>query len=293
MPTPRLLLTALVCAGTIVPATRAVTLTASATSAWVENISRTSSRRDAKDGDRHRLALAASWHRQLSRDWQGSVTSTAAWQTEPDFSALNTWQFGVDLAVMRKFGLGPLAPVVQANAGLHQAEVNESGRSRTETSAGLTVAKRLTTTLRAAAGIDWTQHYAKLAPFDVRNHRIHGGVTWDFLPSWRVGLGGSRQWGEVTANATWPVWGRALGGVFGNAVRDYYNSEPWLTTSTYGPGWVAYRVYARTDIWWAELAPALGDHTSLPLRYEHIEVRNRVGVRYVTEMWSLSILHRF
>lgn len=293
MPTPRLLLTALVCAGTIVPATRAVTLTASATSAWVENISRTSSRRDAKDGDRHRLALAASWHRQLSRDWQGSVTSTAAWQTEPDFSAMNTWLFGVDVAVMRKFGLGPLAPVVQASAGLHQAEVNESGRSRTETTAGLTVAKRLTRTLRASGGVDWTQHYARLAPFDVRNHRVHGGVTWDFLPSWRVGLGASRQWGDVTTNASSSTWARALGGVFGSAVRDYYLSEPWLATSTYGPGWVAYRVYARTDLWWAELSPAIGDHTSLPLRYEHIELKNRVGTRYVTEMWSLSVLHRF
>ncbi len=293
MVAPRLLLTAFLCMGTIVPVTRAVTLTVSATSAWVDNISRTSSVREAKNGDRHRLAVAASWHRQLSRDWQASATTTAAWQTEPDFSAMNTWQFGLDVAVMRKFGLGPLAPVVQANVGLHQAEVNETGRSRTETTAGLTVAKRLTNTWRIAAGMDWTQHYAKLAPFDVRNHRAHGSLTWDFLPSWRVALGGSRQWGDVTANASWPTWGRALGGAFGSVVRDYYRSEPWLTTSTYGPGWVAYRVDARTDIWWAELAPALGDHTSLPLRYEHIEVRNRVVVRYVTEMWSLSVLHRF
>jgi len=293
MPTPRLLLAALCVLGLLLPAARAMTFTATATSAWVENISRTSSARDAKDGDRHRLAATASWHRQLNRDWQATATTTAAWQTEPDFTALDTWQFGFDLTLMRKFGLGPLAPVLQANAGLHQADVRESGRSRTETTAGLTVAKRLTTTWRVAAGMDWTQHYAKLAPFDVRNHRAHGSLTWDFLPSWRVALGGSRQWGDITANATWPTWGRALAGVFGAAVRDYYNSEPWLTTSTYGPGWVAYRVDARTDIWWAELAPALGDHTALPLRYEHIEVRNRVGVRYVTEMWSLSVLHRF
>ena len=84
-----------------------------------------------------------------------------------------------------------------------------------------------------------------------------------------------------------------VAGAFGPTIQSYYASIPWHVTNTYGAGWVAYRVDARADQWWIGLAPAIGDNSSLPLRYERTEVTNRVGVRYVSEIWSLAFVHRF
>lgn len=268
-------------------------LTASLQTAWVGNTSRTFNPPDVKDGMRYELGLATGWHRQLSRNWQTELTADASWQTEPEFRGLDTLRFGAEASVQRKFGLGPLAPMLQLQAGLHYADMREEGRRRTEATAGVGLAKRLSPAWRVAGGADWTEHFAREHTFDVRQHGVHGSVTWDFLPQWRLGLGGSRQWGEFVANAPWATWGAALGGKKGPAVRNYYRTVPWRTTSTYGPRWVAYRVEGRANLWWLELSPALGTHTSLPLRYERVDVVNKVDLRYVTEIWSLSLLHRF
>jgi hypothetical protein len=76
-------------------------------------------------------------------------------------------------------------------------------------------------------------------------------------------------------------------------VQNYYTHTPWEVTNTFGPGWVAYRVDCRADFWWAQIAARLGEHTSVPLRYESAKVVNRVGVRYDSAFWSLGVLHRF
>lgn len=288
-PTPLLAWLCLTC----VPVQAVLPLTASLQAAWVGNTSRTPNPPDVKDGMRYELGLATGWHHQLSRNWQTELTAEASWQTEPDFRGLDTLQFGAAASVQRKFGLGPLAPMLQLQTGLHYANVRESDRSHTEATAGMALTKRLATTWRVTGGADWTEQSAGEPTFDLRHHRVHAALAWDVLPQWRIGLGGSRQWGEFVANAPWGTWAGALAGKKGPAVRDYYRTVPWRTTSTYGPGWVAYRVEGRANIWWLELSPALGTHTALPLRYERIDMQNKVGLRYVTEIWSLSVLHRF
>jgi hypothetical protein len=110
---------------------------------------------------------------------------------------------------------------------------------------------------------------------------------------WQLSGGAARLEGEITANAANAVYMAALSGNFGPAIQSYYRSIPWHVTGTFGPGWIAYRVEAKADLWWLGVTPALGEHTSLPLRYEHVEVVNRVGVAYVSEFWSLGLVHRF
>lgn len=283
----------LVLAAALAPGLRAATFTAAARAGWAENISRTSNPADAKDSGFGELTLSAGWHRQLSRNWQAQLSADVAASAEFDFPALDTRRAGAALQLRRKFGLGPMAPVLGLDFGLHRAAVRESGRSRLEAEAGLALAKRLSAAWRLAGGLDWTEHYARHDAFDVRHHRIHAEASWDLTPVWRLEFGGSRQWGQLTANASWPTWTRARAGDSGTRIAAYYGTLAWEESGTYGPRWVAYRIDARADTVWAGISPALGARVSLPLRYERTVVVNRADVRYVTEIWSLGVLYRF
>lgn len=268
-------------------------LTLSARSTWAENLSRTSDPATSKDAAWHEVAASTDLHRQLTADWQFGGTGTLAWETVPRYDALDAWRFGARGDLRRKFGLGPLAPTLQFHAAALHTRVREDGRSGTQLDGGLRVAKRLSPSWRAAAGVDWTRYYARHAPFDVRQSRVFVEASWDVTERWHLDTGVARIDGEITANASWSAYGAALAGAVGPEIQSYYRAIPWHVTNTYGPGWVAYRVDARADTWWIGAAPALGENTSLPLRYEHIEVTNRVGVRYVSEFWSLGLVHRF
>ncbi len=52
--------------------------------------------------------------------------------------------------------------------------------------AGLRVAKRLTSAWRFAAVADWQQDYARESIFDTRHHRVFGTVTWDIDDRWQL-----------------------------------------------------------------------------------------------------------
>lgn len=267
-------------------------LTLSARSTWAENLSRTSDPATARDAAWHEFAASTDLHRQLTADWQFTAEGSAAWETVPRYDALEAWRFGAHGVLRRKFGLGPLAPALEVHAAAVHSRVDEDGRSGTELAGGLRLAKRLNFGWRAAAGVEWSRYYARHAPFDVRQSRAFLEATWDVTDRWQLTAGAARIDGQITANASGSAYAAALAGAAGPAIQSYYRSIPWHVTHTYGPGWVAYRVDARADEWWAGLAVALGENTSLPLRYEHVEVTNRVGVRYVSEFWSLGLVHR-
>lgn len=276
-----------VAAGPGLPATTKVTASA------IDNISRTSDGPTSQDAKMYSAEVATDWHRQLDRDWQFAAAAFIAYDRVPEFRRLDTVRGGAAATLRRKFGLGPLAPVVEITAGATRESVAEGGRSGWEMTGSIRVAKRFTESWRASLEGARSQYDAARHPFDVRQKRITFETTWDVDEHWQIGFGKGRAWGELTADAAWPIYGQALGGVFGPAIRDYYRAIPWEVTNTYGPGWVAYRVNARTDFWWLSLSPALADHTSLPLRFEEYSVVNRVGVHYKTRILSLSLIHRY
>lgn len=265
----------------------------SARSSWAENISRTSDAATARNAAVHELTASTGVARQLASGWLATADGSVSWETVPKFEALDVWRFSLRGGLRRKFGLGPLAPTLQVDASALQAAFEENGRSGTQLQAGWWLGKRFTSTWRASVGAEWTRYSAKHAPFDVRHNRIFLETVWDATDRWQVSAGAARLEGEITANAANRVYMNALAGGFGPAIQGYYRSIPWHVTGTFGPGWIAYRVDAEADVWWAAIIPALGENTSVPLRYERVDVVNRVGVRYVSEFWSLGLRHRF
>ena len=76
-------------------------------------------------------------------------------------------------------------------------------------------------------------------------------------------------------------------------VAGYYNSRPWSVTDIYGPAWVSYNVEADVDLWSLAASYALSDRTTAELRHSSAFVVNKIGVRYPTDSWGLSVVHRF
>jgi hypothetical protein len=259
----------------------------------VENLSRTSHPATIKDGSLYAATVTARNRRQLTADWQAAGELSAGYETVPDFGGLDAVRVAAGGELRRKFGLGPFAPVLDLRAGGGHAGFDERGRTGWQLDGGIRLGKRLNPAWQVSAGIDWTRFDAREAPFDVSHHRTWLEANWDVTRRWRLAAGVSRLDGQLTANASGAVWASALAGGFGPRIAAYYNSTPWRVSETFGARWVAYRIDARADAWFLGADLTLGDRISVPLRYERIEVVNRVDVRYVAEIWSLGIVHRF
>ncbi|MES1194542.1 MAG: hypothetical protein ABUL65_01520, partial [Opitutus sp.] len=90
-----------------------LTVTANGTANWVDNLSRTSFAPTRKNGETCQLDLSATRHQQLAPDWLLHGGATATYFTAPDFDLDSYFKLGPQLGLQRKFGLGPLAPVLQ------------------------------------------------------------------------------------------------------------------------------------------------------------------------------------
>lgn len=279
------------------PATEATgflqNLRVEASTTWAENLSRTSAIPYQKSAQVFAAKVTAGHDRQLSGGWLLQTEAELGGTHVPKFDALDTFSAAAQANLRYKFGLGPLAPTLQFNAGLTGAATRERGRSGWQADAGVRLAKRFTENWRVAAGMDWEEFYARDHPFDVTNHRAVLETTWDVTDRWQVNLGGARLWGQLTANAAPAVWAQAIGGGLGPVIFNTYNRLAWEVTDTYGPGWVAYRINCHADLWWVELTPALTERTSLALRYEFVKVINEIDIRYDSAFWSLSVVHQF
>lgn len=279
--------------GCLVPSSGASSLRMAATTTWAENIGRSAAPSDWKDAQT--LELLTAW--KALREWQTGLITTGEVNTgfsrTPRFTRLDAFTAGVSGQVRKKFGLGPYATVIAADAGVQVRDARIDGDDGWTTNAALTLSRRLTPAWRVAATADWQQHHADSAIFATRHHRVFGTVTWDITDRWSLSHGNGRLWGDFTANASWMVWERALKGELGRNISDYYPTIPWGVTDAIGPGWVTYRVEGRVNFWWLELSPAIGPNTALPLRYESRFSVNKAGVKYRQDLWSLQLLHRF
>jgi len=302
MSNPRrlLLLTALVAGEALAPNGAAaagwldgLTVTAAGTANWVENLSRTSFAPTRKDAATYELSLDASRHEQLAPDWLLHAGAEATLFNAPAYDLTNYLKLGPRLGLQRKFGLGPYAPVLQLDTALsYKAARLDADRGWT-TEASLRLARRFTPTFKAGVTSLWVGHHARSATFDLNQHSCSIDATWDFSDQWTLSGSAGRLSGDIVANAAWSVWGQAIGGGFGPVVSGYYNSRPWEVYNLYGPGWVSYNVAADVDLWSLALACSVSRHTTAEFRYSSAFVVNKIGIRYPTDSWGLSLVHRF
>jgi hypothetical protein len=277
----------------LVPAA-ATEFSVNAATAWVDNLSRTSHAPSQKSARVDEVTARLASARQLSRDWLLFAEAGASLQHVGRFDALDRVGAAGTLTLRRKFGLGPFAPVLEASGSLTGQAFRESGRSGWQPDLTLRYGQRLTEGWRAAAGAGWTHFVARDEPYDVTNRRLFIETQYELAAGWQIAAGTARQWGEFTANAAGAGWAQAIGGGFGPVIFDHYNTLAWAVTDSFGPNWVAYRIRdSRADSWWAELAPALSNRTTLALRYAAVRVTNAIGIEYDTTAWTLSLVHRF
>lgn len=264
-----------------------------AVTTWAENINRASSPADWTDTVRHEARATASLLTPIATGVSLITEADLGYTSVPRYALNTAYAAGARAALRWKFGLGAFAPVLTTDVALARRETRIPGDTGWLATGSLHASRRFTESWRASLTGDWSQNYAAHATFDTRHHRLHGSVTYDLTDRWQLTYGRGSLWGDITANASARVWSRALAGLISPAIGAYYPTLSWESTNSYGPGYVTYRLKARSDFWWLELAPALGRNTSLPLRYESTVTLNLVGVKYRQDLWSLGLLHRF
>lgn len=270
-----------------------LTVTAAGTASWVENISRTSAEPARKDAATYELSLSAGRHRQLASAWLLHGSVDAALLTVPDYDLGNQLELGPRLGLQRKFGLGPLAPVLQLDTTLTYKSARLAANRGWTAGASLRLGKRFTPGFKAGLTGQWVEHNARSGTFDLSQRSFTVDATWDITEQWSLSGSAGRLSGDIVANATWPVWAQAISGGFGPEVFNYYTSRPWEITDLYGAGWVSYNVEADVDLWSLAAAYAFSGRTTAELRYRSAFVVNKIGIRYPTDSWGLSVVHRF
>ncbi|SDS28338.1 hypothetical protein [Opitutus sp. GAS368] len=268
-------------------------VTATGAANWVENLSRTSFAPTRKNAATYELDLSATRHQQLAPDWLLHGGADASFFTAPDYDLTNNLKLGPRLGLQRKFGLGPLAPVLQLDTAFSYKAARLDADRGWSAEASLRLAKRFTPSLKAGLTGQWLKHDARSATFDLDQYSYSVDATWDITEHWSLSGSAGRLSGNIVANAAWSVWGQAIYGGFGPVVSTYYNSRPWEVTNLYGSGWVSYNVEADVDLWSLATTYAISDHTTAEFRYSSAFVVNKIGIRYPTESWGLGVVHRF
>lgn len=267
---------------------------ARATYRFTENITRASGRADFRDAAEYELAATAGFKRQLTPRVFANLDLTLAGSFSPDYELLDRVEFGPRLALKRKFGLGPYAPVLSFEnavtgrlASLHEQD-GFGARS------GLTFSKRFNSWLAASASGEWAGHAAEHRAFSVAHWAADARVMIDPHPRLRFTAGASRLEGTFTASASRNRFvNGALAGALGPEVANYFARIPVADTNIYSPAWVSYRLEGRVEAWWFEVSPVLTDRTSLSLRYERNHAVSIVNTEYFQDIVSAGIHHAF
>lgn len=268
-------------------------VSATGTANWVDNLSRTSFAPTRKSAATYELNLGATRHQQLAPDWLLHAGADADFFTAPDYALTNNLTLGPRLGLQRKFGLGPLAPVLQLETTLtYKAARLEADRGWTA-GASLRLGKRFTPSLQAGLSGQWLEHDARSATFDLNQHSVSVDASWDINEHWSLTGSAGRLGGDIVASAAWSVWSQAISGGFGPKVFNYYTSRPWEVSNLYGSGWVSYNVEAQVDLWSLAASYTISEHTTAEFRYRSAFVVNKIGIRYPQESWGLSVVHRF
>jgi len=266
---------------------------ASATAAWTDNISRTSFLPTSKDAASYEFAVGASNARQLAPNLLLEVGADAAALSIPDFDRNNHFTIGPRLGLQRKFGLGPLAPVLRLDTAYTYKSARIQANTGWTAEAALRYSQRITSSVKIGASGEWLEHYARRSTYDIQQRTVSIDASWDISEHWRLSGSAGRLNGRIVANAAPQIWSQAITGGLGATVFNYYTTIPWQVVDSYGPGWTAYNVAAHADLWSIALATTLSDRTTFELRTSSFYVVNKIDVRYSTKSVGLSLIHRF
>lgn len=272
---------------------RGATYRAALTTDWTENFSRSAAARDLTDVLTLRAAGTASVSRQFAGNLTASAEAEAAVRAAPEFSQLTLGELTLRTEARRKFGLGPLAPILAGTVAISGRSSGTEEENGFATQFTLSGSKRLIESVRFTATAEASNHFARSAIFDTSTRRYFGELAWDITDRWQLSGGYGRFRGTFTANASGFVWNLALTGQLGRPIQQYYTGIPWGKTDMFGDGWVSYRVHGTGRFWWLQLSPALSDATSVTLRYENTFATNIVSVKYRMNSWSAALVHRF
>lgn len=270
-----------------------VSLSASGSAAWVENLSRSSNPLDMREAMVYDVNVAAAKTHQISRNWLLTAGADASIYSVPDFDRNTRYGVGVRGGLQRKFGLGPLAPVLSFNTSYAYQDARIDADDGATLTGSINLSKRIIPSLRVGATAEWLDHYARSATYDIQQRTLSIDATWDITERWRLSGSAGRLSGRLVATAGAFVWNRAITGLLGATIANYYNSVPWEVTDGYAPGWVSYNVESDVDLWSVGLARRFFENTSVELRLSSAYATNIVNVRYLTRNWAIGVAHRF
>jgi len=261
---------------------------------WTENISRASGRRDYRDTAEYELSATAGFKRQLTPRVFADLDFTLTGTVSPEYELLNRTEFGPRLTVKRKFGLGPNAPVLSAEADVTGRYAALHAQDGIGARGGVTLAKRFTPWLASSVSGEWVGHVAQRSAFSVAHWEADALIMIDPHPRLRFTAGASRLEGTFTVSASRNRFvNGALAGALGPEVAAYFSRIPKADTNIFSSAWVSYRLEGYVDAWWFDLSPALTNSTSLSLRYERNHGKSIVRTEYAQDILSVSINHVF
>jgi hypothetical protein len=273
------------CLGAQVAGAAPPSLSTGASACWEQDITRTPYPEAARDAAIFDLAGVAVWHQQLSRDISLEFGANAGLESCPKYDGLDRVLGGVQLAVRRKFGLGPYAPAVRAELSYTGSSFRESGRDSMRLDAALSWTKRWGDSWQTVVSGEFMRNDGREHVYDYQNRGLSLAAHYDLTEQWQLSGGVRRQWGEQITYA----W---LGG---DGANFPYVFDIWKNTTdspTFGHNWSVYTIDAHADSFWFSLSPAIGDNRSLSLRMEQTSVVGR-GESYKTRRISLSFVQRF
>jgi hypothetical protein len=270
----------------------AVSVSTEAAATWAENLSRSTTPSDRQEAALYSARAETQW-RYAPAAYHTLLASFALEaKTCPKFDGLDAIVLSPRADWQRKIGLGLSAPVARIGLGTDLERARDAARRGWSGVLSASIAQRWNESWRGALSAEWTRHDRRDPVYDRQKRVLAAHLDWDLTTRWRLSAGASRGWGEEAVNASWASWARALYGGAGPVVAAYYSSLRWTSSPVFGPGWVAYRIDATTDVWWTALTPALSERTALPIRFEIAEVRGKV-TSYRSSFLSVGLLHRF
>jgi hypothetical protein len=230
----------------------------------------------------------ATWMQSLDFSTILLTSLSADVDASTSFSGLDNISVGTALKVRRKFGLGPLAPVVYAGLEGSACGYSDPERSKVEGDFVLGFAQRFDDELQLTLD-------GRLGSFDARDIVFSGNyasldaaLNWDVNETWRLKLIGGWRNGDLVSD--YAAEKSPFGWISIDPKAEYLPGA-WHYVGTFGSPYVAYRVGAVTWSYGAALSPAIGPHTSVSLRFEHYVSPGTD--RYLDNVVTLSVAHRF
>lgn len=247
---------------------------------WQDNASNANLASDKVGALQTEWDILASERYSLGRDdsFHPAIHVGAEWW--PKFRGLNRYMGGARFEWRHKFGLGPLATTIFAEAGGDFVAAQETGRRGTSAFLAFGVRKRFNDLWQASLTQEYSQHNARYAVFDRRGGETKLEIGRDLTDVARITLSLRYRDGDVLSYGTPPR-------------PDLVDLAPnRLDVDTFDRPMVAYSVDARTLGAKAAVVRALDENSAVILGYEYRKTE-RSPLRYVNHLVSLALVYQF